>query len=387
MIPTQASQFLKEYKATEIPNVKVHGRYAPCKDFIPLLFNGSAVEVNCDGSELWVLIDTDCGFHEPWICTELNGALMSRQMLLPGTEAICLFRGMTGGVVKNVRFTRELQAMSEDDKCRILVKGFATDGEFLPVREAKHKIEIIGDSITSGEGTYGTTTDTDWLAMYMSCSRHYGRLLGKMLDAEVRLFSQGGWGVYCGWDNDVRHNIPSVYEKVCGLASGYFNEEELKTQEPYDFSQWQPDAVIVNLGTNDNSAFDQPPLHVPGVGLCKQRRNPDGSYVREDAEKVIAAVIDFLKTLRRVYPKSHIVWTYGMLGYYLTPYLSEAVNTYREETGDSNVMFLNIPDTGAKEYGAHMHPGYVSHEHAAKVLADYLRGRLGEEVRELGGNL
>ncbi len=63
------------------------------------------------------------------------------------------------------------------------------------------------------------------------------------------------------------------------------------------------------------------------------------------------------------------------------------MNTYREETGDSNVMFLNIPDTGAKEYGAHMHPGYVSHEHAAKVLADYLRGRLGEEVRELGGNL
>ncbi len=44
--------------------------------------------------------------------------------------------------------------------------------------------------------------------MYMSSSENYATFTAKALDADYRIISQGGWGVYCGWDNDVRHNIP-----------------------------------------------------------------------------------------------------------------------------------------------------------------------------------
>ena len=387
MYPQDAGQGLKEIPFPQAEHVKIHGRTTRGLDFLPLLWNHSGIEGNCTGAELWVTLEVDCGFHEPWVASELNGALMSRQMLLPGIREICLYRNMTPGVVKNVKLYRELQAMSEDDRCHVLVKGFFTDGEFLPVEDPPYKIEIIGDSISSGEGTYGATPDTDWLAMYMSSSRHYGRLLEKMLHADVRIISQGGWGVYCGWDNDVRHNIPSVYEATCGLATGDFNEKVLRTQEPNDFASWQPDAIIVNLGTNDASAFEQPPLEVPGIGVCKQRKNPDGSYVREDQEKVIRAAEDFLKMLRRHNPKSHIVWVYGMLGYNLTLTLSEAVTRYRQETGDANVAFINLPCTKWEEFGAHMHPGYAAHEVAAGVLSDYLHSVLGMDIHKFSGNL
>lgn len=376
---------MQYYSINDIP-VKVHGRTTKGLDMIPLFWNHSGVEFNATGSELWIDLSVDCGFHEPWIATELNGAFMSRQMLLPGEYSVCLFRSMTPGVVKNIKFYRELQAMSEDDRCHILVKGIKTDGELLPVGEKELKLEFIGDSITSGEGTYGATNDTDWLAMYMSSSRHYATITEKALDADVRIISQGGWGVFCGWDNDVRHNIPSVYEPVCGLATGEFNEK-LGAQKPYDFTSWEPNAIIVNLGTNDATAFEQPALEIPGMGTFKQKKNPDGSYDREDIEKVEMAVIDFLKMLRKNNPSSHIVWVYGMLGYNLSLPISDAINRYRAETGDVNTAFINLPNTTMETIGAHMHPGYASHERAAKVLCEYLAQLFGVEIKENKGNL
>lgn len=170
---------------------------------------------------------------------------MSRQMLLPGSYSICLFRNMTFDVSKTMKFFRELQAMSEDDDCHVFVRGFRCDGEFLPVKEFKYKIEFIGDSITSGEGTYGAISDTDWLTMYMSSSENYATYTAKALDADYRLISQGGWGVYCGWDNDVRHNIPSCYEKICGLGLGKVNEA-VGAQKDYNFASWKP----VKLSSN-----------------------------------------------------------------------------------------------------------------------------------------
>ena len=299
---------------------------------------------------------------------------------------MCLYRSMVPGVVKNVKFYRELQAMSEDDNCHVLVKGFRTDGEFLPVEDKPFKLEFIGDSITSGEGTYGASKDTEWLAMYMSSSRHYASIIEKAMNAEARIISQGGWGVYCGWDNDVRHNIPSVYEPVCGLATGPVNEA-LGAARAYDYSKWVPNAIIINLCTNDNSAFYQPELMVPGVGPCKQRKNEDGSYNREDIEKVKSGINKFLKMVRKNNPTSHILWVYGMLGNEMQPEIIDAISKYKAETGDENVAYLELPNTDEVTVGSHGHPGYLSHVKAARVLGKYLSDKFGIEYKEQQGNL
>lgn len=365
------SENLKSYSLQEVEHYKVHGRTVPGMHPLPLFFNGSGIEVNVTGSELWIDLEVDCDQYEPWIYTALNGAFMSRQMLLPGTYSICLFRQMSEGTVKNMKFMRELQAMSEDDSCHILVKGFQTDGSFLPVAMHTRKLEFIGDSLTSGEGTYGAYDDMDWLSMYMSASRNYAVLTAEALHAEYHLFSQGGWGVYCGWDNDPRHTIASRYEALCGLSSGAFNES-LGTQKPYDFSSYEPDAIVVNLGTNDASAFREPPFTVPETGITyKQHMNPDGSYVREDLMKFENALVNFLKMIRKHNPKSHIVWAYGMAGYDLTLGVTEAINSYTTETGDTNVAFLQLPDYGEACIGSRQHPGPKAHEHAAEVLISY----------------
>ena len=364
---------LKTYSLKEIPYYHIYGRTDETQNFLPLFWNGSGIEVKATGSELWIDLEVDCSSHEPWIATELNGAFMSRQMLLPGSYSLCLFRNMTSGIPKTLKFFRELQAMSVDPDCHVFVRGFQCDGEFLPVEEHKYRIEFIGDSITSGEGTYGALCENDWLPMFMSSSRNYAAYTAKALDADYRLISQGGWGVLSGWDNDPRHNIPSCYEKICGLGFGETNEAA-GAQKDYDFTSWKPDAIVVNLGTNDASAFNQPPFTIPETGeTFKQHKNPDGSFVEEDRERFETAVYDFLKMLRKDNPDAHIVWAYGMIGYEMNFLITNAMNCYQKETGDGNIAFLNLPNTTEETLGARNHPGVKSHERAAKVLVEYLR--------------
>lgn len=368
---------LKTYSLKETPHYKVHGRTDNSQYPLPLFWNGSAVEVNVSGTELWIDIDVDFDTFEPWVGTDIDGAFMSRQMLMPGSYSVCLFRNMTMEAVKNVRFYRELQAMSEDDNCHVLIRGFRTDGEFFPVADKPFKLEFIGDSITSGEGTYGPNGDQPWISMFMSSSRNYAAMTAKALNAEFRLISQGGWGVLCGWDNNPHHNIPSCYEKICGLGLGEFNEK-LGAQKMNPFQEWKPDAIVVNLGTNDCSAFNQPMWEDPATGESfKQHLNPDGSFVAEDAARFEKAVVDFLYMLRKNNPDSPIVWVYGMLGYDLSLPIVNAINTFRRESGDIKTFFLQLPNTTVETVGCRFHPGVKSHERAAKVLTEYLAQLLG----------
>ena len=367
------NQDLKYYPLNEISNYHYVGRSGLTEYPLPLVGNATGIELMCTGSELWLDIDVNHADYEPWIYTEIDGAFMSRQMLLKEDKKICLYRHMCKGQPHSAALYRELQAMSEDDCSLILIKGVMTDGEFLPVPIKPHKIEFIGDSITSGEGTYGNGEDAEWLAMYMSASRNYSKLVCDALNAERHLISQGGWGVFCGWDNDVRHNIPSKYEKVFGLADGEINRG-LGTQKDYDFTSWQPEAIIINLGTNDNSAFDQPVFINPDTGLKnKMKLNDDGSLNSEDAQKIKDAIVNFLEMLRKHNPTSHLVWCYGMLGYRLTLCITDAINIYIRKTGDSNVAFLQLDNTLMDEFGCRMHPGILSHKKAARVIIDHLK--------------
>ncbi len=370
MIP---GEHLKTYALTELEYYKIYGRTDETQYPLPLFFNGSGIEINVTGSELWIDVEVDYDAFEPWIFTKLNDAFMSRQMLTKGSYSICLFRGMSPDAVKNFKFFRELQAMSDDINCKLLIKGFRTDGFFLPVSDKKYKLEFIGDSLTSGEGTYGAVGDNDWLPMYMSFSHDYTMMVSDILDAEFRLISHGGWGVLCGWDNDPRHNIPSRYEQICGIVSGPVNEK-LGAFKPYRFQDWKPDAIIVNLGTNDAAAFEQPAFTVPGTEETFQlRKNPDDSYNSEDTERFEQAVIDFLCMLRRNNPESHIVWAYGMCDYTMTFPITDAMNRYRKMSGDTNIIFLQLQDTPDEAMGSRSHPGVKMHELAAKKISEYLR--------------
>ena len=132
--------------------------------------------------------------------------------------------------------------------------------------------------------------------------------------------------------------------------------------------------MIVNLGTNDASAFQQPEWHDPVTGQTfKQHTNPDGTFQKDDLNRFQDAIVSFLKMLRKHNPQAHIVWCYGMLGYDLTAAINEALNRYAKENGDHNLIFLQLPNTTRETVGSNEHPGELSHRRAARVLTEYLQ--------------
>ena len=373
---------LKYYSINEVENLKVLGRTTGCLSPLTLFWTGSTIELNARASELWVEIEAGYSFHEHWIAININGANVSRQMVTPGRKLICVFRNMNSEVVKNVRIIKETQPISDDTESRLQIHGLKCDGDFLPVQERPYKIEFIGDSITSGEGAIGAKHENDWIMMWFSAVHNYTYMLAEVLNADYRIISQCGWGVYSSYDNNPHNNIPDYYEKVCGMLCGEMNER-LGTHNDYDFSSWQPDIVIVNLGTNDEGAFNNPEWKDELTGkVYKQRKNEDESYNSDDLKKFENAVISFLYKIRKNNPNAYIIWAYGMLGDGMMPSIMRATEEYKLQTDDSKVYVQQLPAVTDETVGSRYHPGVRAHEQTAKVLETLCRKLLsGENIQ------
>lgn len=361
---------------TDIDNLKVHGRTTGQLSPLTLFWTGSAIELNAKGSELWIEVEAHYSSYEPWITILINSVPVSRQMITEGRRWICVFRGMNGDVVKNVRVVKDVQAMSGDPGCRLQIHAVKFDGELLPVEERPYKIEFIGDSITSGEGAIGAKQEADWIPMWFSALDNYTAMTAGALNADYRVISQSGWGVLTSWDNNPNNNIPAYYEQVCGLLTGTDNEE-LGAHERNDFDAWQPDVVVVNLGTNDGGAFYSPEWRDEATGVTyKQRLQEDGSYNVDDLAAFEAAAMQFLVKLRRHNQNGQIVWAYGMLGTPMLPAITRAVDAYVQQSGDGKLSICELPNTTDATIGARSHPGKLAHQQAAEVLAIHIQQRL-----------
>lgn len=361
-------------KIFDLPHVQPLGRFhtfsARRAGALPLLWAGSGLDLCFTGSELHLLVEADFSAQEPWLAAELNGAFLLRMPLGRGIQEICLFRSMTPGTLKRVRVFKETQPLAGDPAHRLWIRGAAwEDGGFLPVPAPACRLEFVGDSLTSGEGVVGAREETDWVPALFSASRTWAKGTADLLGADFRLISQSGWGVRSGWDNDPAHTLPSIYDRVCAPAAGEKNQT-MGAQALHDFSSWQPDAVIVNLGTNDAGAMNNPPWRSPEGQIFRQTGDAEGLSLLEDA------AVAFLKTLRRHNPAAKLVWGYGMIRGPLGPRLEKAVERFRREAGDQDAYYLPLPAATEETMGSRQHPGPLCHQAAAEAAAEFLRSIL-----------
>ncbi len=369
---------MREYKLTEIPHLRVLGRTNGSLTPLTLFWNASGLELNVKGSECWVDIDADFDTFEPWVDVLINHARTQRLMLTPGHHRLCLFRGLDPGRVRNVMILRDTQPMKDDRRMLLQITGVETDGTFEPLQDYAMKIEFLGDSITTGEGMCGAYSDMDWTGQCMDSVNNYTFFTAQALNAEYHVFSQSGWGVHCSWDNNPDLAIPRYYETLCGFLDRE-NYAGYGAQDRWDFASWQPDVVVVNLGTNDQGAFGTPPYVDPVTGRqYKMHRNEYGLFEPADRKLFEKDVLAFLHMLRRDNPGAYLIWAYGMLGgadasATLYPEITDAVAQFVAETGDQRVEALELANTAPGEYGSRMHPGKPAHRHAAEILVKRIR--------------
>ncbi|MBC8009482.1 MAG: hypothetical protein H7067_05255, partial [Burkholderiales bacterium] len=143
-------------------------------------------------------------------------------------------KSLVSGLPDGVHTARIFKANETDISIRI--DGFRVDagrGLLLPEPLPNRRIEIYGDSVTSG----GTASPG---------FNGYAPLLGRELDADVHIVSKGGTGVAASFSS--QDILVNYYDNLS--FPNVFNASSTGSL-PWDFNRWTADVVICAIGHND----------------------------------------------------------------------------------------------------------------------------------------
>jgi len=232
-------------------------------------------------------------------------------------------------------------------------------GNIEPTKESEHLIEFIGDSITCGYGVDDLDANHHFSTTTEDATKTYAYKTAEKLGADYSLVSFSGYGIISGYSGDGKQHadqrVPDFYDKL-GNSYGTYLGSFVPQETAWDFAK-QPDVVVINLGTNDNS------------------------YVKNDSakkEKFTTAYAAFLKQVREKNPDAVIFATLGIMGAELYPCIEDAVERYIGETGDAGIYTMKFDTQNmADGIAADWHPSEKTHEKAAQKLSQTIKEAMG----------
>ena len=378
------SNSMKEYKLNQIKDKKIIGRNiasaGQSEKPLSLFWGASGIEVCVKATEVWAKLSANYETSEPWIAIFVNGAQISRFMIAKGeSQWYCLARNLNAQKENHISILKDTQPMSGEALHSLFLEAIALneEGIFCPLEKKSLSIEFIGDSITSGEGLAGSPEEGDWITQWFRASDTYAVKTALSLNADFSVLSQCGWGIAWGWNGDRRSALPPHYDNVCSVMWGDY-QEKLGVKEKYDFKD-ASDFVVVNLGTNDNGAFDQAAWKDSDGKEYPLHKDKDGIAIAEDGNLIKEAVKDFLKNIRKHNPKAKIIWTWGMIKLKaIPPYILKGLEEYKTESGDNSVYSLEFDamedvEKLPEDKGSRGHPGPLTHYLASKKLTALIK--------------
>lgn len=339
-------------------NVKKVGRTYENDKELWLALSGSGAEFVFTGDTLKISMTgnrTD-GKEEPRAAVFVDGERKA-DVMLPDKQTDIEIKGKGSEPV-----TVQIIKLSEAaQSCCAVTAIDPGNGSIKPAPVRQHKIEFIGDSITCGYGVDDENENHHFSTSTEDCTRAYAYKTARLLDADYSLFSYSGWGIISGYTESgsklPNQQVPKVYEKLAFTNSKGFGSVTPQSIA-WDFSAFQPDAVVINLGTNDASYCGDD---------AKRREDYTSSYV------------NFLKKVREKNPSARIFCTLGIMDSRLNTCVQDAAKRYTEETGDSNVrtFMFKMQDMQKDGLVADWHPTEKTHAKSAEALAEFIRSDMG----------
>lgn len=285
----------------------------------------------------------------------LNGEKVTDARML--TKRTTLEYQLDPGKPYDVRLVK----LSECTQSLMAVEAVETDGKMTAVPEKELKIEFIGDSITCGYGVEGRNGEEPFTTATENAEKSYASLTAGALQADAQLNSYSGFGIVSGYtdDPDVRNpTLVPQYYRMTGKNDSPLPDGRLLEEIPWDFSRWQPQVVVILLGTND-------------LSWCVNQERKD--FFRDE----YAA---FLKTVRTMRPQAKILCLLGVMGTELNGAVAQAVENYQKESGDRmiRVRLLEEQDQERDGVGSNFHPSETTQEKLAEIVTAEIQTWMNE---------
>lgn len=205
-----------------------------------------------------------------------------------------------------------------------------------PPFDKPRKIEFIGDSITCGYGVISNPSESSYHTFQQDSTMTYAYFTAKELEADAHYESISGKGIVCNCNGEKDYELPLFFEHAS------------QTKEPWDFTRWVPNIVIINAGTND------------AAGAIA-----DTAFTE--------ATANFLKQIRSKYSNAHIIWVYGMINDKYTAAIKSAVREMSQTDEKVHFLYVDSINQMTGETGANGHPNTRANMRVSKLLVKKIK--------------
>lgn len=231
---------------------------------------------------------------------------------------------------------------TEAEVGKTVVKGVVlpADAALFKAFSKPHKIEVIGNSITCGYGAEALA-GANYSDSTEDARDSYAAFLADTFNADLSMVAYSGKGVVRNYGDSVqvsRVPMPALYNRALVFQA----------DAEWDFSQWIPDLVMINLGTNDFST----------------RPHPDSAMFVRAYKRLMAEV-------HKHYPDVPLFTISGpLMNAPASRYIRAAGTSYRQ-SHNARIRFVELPSDlliEPDDYGADHHPA----KSGQKKMADYI---------------
>lgn len=268
------------------------------------------------------------------------------------TDTSTVYR-IASGLPDSVPHSIMIQKRTEPLVGRGEFLGFILDeGKRLltPDKRPERRIEFIGNSITSGYGVEGDSTGCTFSPQTENACMSYAAITARALNSDYHLVSFSGRGVVRNYGDPNKVSVdpmPALYNRTCFYDSAL----------TWNFSKWVPQAVVINLGTNDFSTQPYP-----------------------DKEVFQSAYTELINRIRKLYPNVTIFCICGpMIEEPCLGYIKEVVQQQQKNAGRyKDVFFIEIPRSKMldTDWGCDWHPNVFGMNKIAEIIIPVIKLRM-----------
>lgn len=324
------------------PGILYNGRFDTFNPSGPVCaWSGSNAELNFYGTEATATIKST---GENWFQAIVDGTPLAPFSVKSTTSTVKLVSGLSEGNHHLVLWKRTEASQGE---AQFLGFDFAS-GKLLAAPTApQRKIEFIGDSITCAYGNEGTRKEESFTPKNENSYLSYAAITSRSLNASSNLIAWSGIGLTMNYGGGAG---PLILER--------YPYSLPNSNVKWDFKNYVPDVVVINLGTND---FSTTPA---------------------EKTKYVTAYNTLISQIRQNYPNAHVFCTIGPMLWgsgldSCRSYINEVVDSFKS-SGDSKIYFVEFPQqTESNGYGEDWHPSLKTHQLMADQLTDEIKSKLG----------